>query len=137
MMTLWKWATRNRLLCSWKSAGGTAIRTPVIPPMTNVTMKPMDHRTGTVKRTRPPYIVNSQLKTLTPVGTAMTIVMTPKKPLTLALAPIVKKWCSQTKKERTQIAIVAATIEREAKSGFAEKVAMTPEKTAKAGRTRM
>jgi hypothetical protein len=62
-----------------------------MPPITNVTMKPRDHSTGTVNRTRPPYIVNNQLKTLTPVGTAMTIVITPKKPLTSALAPIVKK----------------------------------------------
>ena len=46
-------------------------------------MKPMVHRTGTVNRTRPPYIVNSQLKTLTPVGTAMIMLVTPKKALTL------------------------------------------------------
>src|SRR3979490_1469928 len=112
MMTLWKCATRNRLLCSWKSAGGTAISTPVMPPMTNVTMNPIDHRTGTQTRPRPPYIVNSQLKILTPVGTAMIMVMTPKKPLTFAPAPMVKKWCSQTKNDSTQIDIVAATMER-------------------------
>src|SRR6516164_9079429 len=40
MMTLWKWATRNRLLCSKKSAGGTARSTPVIPPIVNVTRNP-------------------------------------------------------------------------------------------------
>ena len=40
---------------------------------------------------RPRNIVNSQLKTLTPVGTAMIIDMMPKKALTLAPAPIVKK----------------------------------------------
>ena len=34
-------------------------------------MKPIDHSIGVAKRTRPPYIVNSQLKTFTPVGTAM------------------------------------------------------------------
>ncbi len=57
-------------------------------------------------------MVNSQLKTFTPVGTAMIMVVTPKKPLTSAPAPMVKKWCSQTMKARTQIAMVAATIER-------------------------
>ncbi len=57
-------------------------------------------------------MVNSQLKTFTPVGTAMIIVVMPKKPLTSAPAPMVKKWCSQTMKESTQIAIVAITIER-------------------------
>ena len=57
-------------------------------------------------------MVNSQLNTFTPVGTAMIMVMTPKKPLTSAPAPIVKKWCSQTMNESMQIAIVAITIER-------------------------
>ncbi len=112
MMTLWKCATRNRLLCSTKSAGGTASSTPVMPPMTKVTMKPSDHSIGALKRTRPPYIVNSQLKIFTPVGTAMIIVAMPKTALTLAPAPIVKKWCSQTMNETMQIAIVATTIER-------------------------
>src|SRR3954464_8270479 len=108
-----------------------------MPPMTKVTMNPSDHRIGTVKQTRPPYIVNSQLKTMTPVGTAMTMVMTPKKPLTSALAPMVKKWCSQTRKERMQIAMVAATIERYPNSGLPEKVETTSENTPKAGKTRM
>ena len=112
MMTLWKWATRNRLLCSTKSAGGTASSTPVMPPMTKVTMKPIVHSIGGSKTTRPPYIVNSQLKIFTPVGTAMIIVAMPKNALTLAPAPMVKKWCSQTMKDRMQITIVAATIER-------------------------
>src|ERR1700685_489366 len=128
MITLWKWAIRKRLLCSTKSAGGTAISTPVMPPITNVTMKPIDHKIGTVKRTRPPYIVKSQLKTLTPVGTAMIIVMTPTKPLTFALAPMVKKWCSQTKNDSTQIDIVAATMERYPNSGLPENVEATSEK---------
>jgi len=57
-------------------------------------------------------MVKSQLKTLTPVGTAMIIVATPKTAFTLAPAPIVKKWCSHTRKDRTQIAMVAITIDR-------------------------
>ena len=61
MMTLWKWATRKRLLCSTKSAGGTASRTPVIPPTTKVTTKPSAQSIGVAKTTRPLYIVNSQL----------------------------------------------------------------------------
>ena len=97
---------------STKSTGGTASRTPVMPPMTKVTMKPTENRTGVANTIRPRNIVNSQLKTLTPVGTAMIIDMMPKKALTSAPAPIVKKWCSQTMKERTQIANVARTIER-------------------------
>ena len=78
-------------MCTCQSTGGTASSTPVRPPKTNVTMKPIVHSTGTVNRTRPPYIVNSQLKILTPVGTAMIMLMMPKKALTSALAPMVKK----------------------------------------------
>jgi len=40
---------------------------------------------------RPRYIVNSQLKSFTPVGIEMIVVMMPKKALTFAPEPIVKK----------------------------------------------
>jgi len=37
----------NRLLCSTKATGGhPPISTPVMPPMMNVTMKPIDHNSG-------------------------------------------------------------------------------------------
>ena len=42
MITLWKCATTNRLLCSKKSAGGTASSTPVMPAMMNVMMKAIE-----------------------------------------------------------------------------------------------
>lgn len=54
-------------------------------------MKPMAQSTGTSKRMRPPYKVNNQLKTFTPVGIAMIMVIMPKKAFTLAPAPMVKK----------------------------------------------
>src|SRR5580692_3472002 len=120
---------RNRLLWSTKSAGGMAMRTPVIPPITNVTMKPRAQWMGVENRMLPPYMVNSQLKTLTPVGTEMIIVAIPKKAFTLAPAPMVKKWCSHTMKDSTQMAMVAITMDRYPNSGLAEKVAMTSEKT--------
>src|SRR5215475_2135738 len=47
--------------------------------MTNVTMKPTENSIGVRNTTRPRNIVNSQLKTLTPVGTAMIDDMIPKK----------------------------------------------------------
>src|SRR6267142_2966885 len=111
MITLWKCATRNRLLCSTKSAGGTATSTQVIPPMTNVTMKLTVQSIGTSKRIRPRYIVNSQLKIFAPVGIDMIIVVIPKNELTLAPEPIVKKWCSQTRYESSVMTTVAYTIE--------------------------
>ncbi|CFP69509.1 Uncharacterised protein [Bordetella pertussis] len=84
-------------MCSAKSAGGTASSTPVMPPMTKVTMKPRVHSMGTSKWMRPRYMVNSQLKILAPVGIEMIIVVIPKNELTLAPEPMVKKWCSQTR----------------------------------------
>ena len=42
-------------------------------------------------------MVNSQLKILAPVGIEMIMVVMPKKALTFAPAPIVKKWWSQTR----------------------------------------
>ena len=51
--------------------------------------------------------MNSQLNSFTPVGMAMIVVMMPKKALTLAPDPIVKKWCSQTKNDRMPIEQVA------------------------------
>mmetsp|Transcript_21396 Transcript_21396/g.82958 ORF Transcript_21396/g.82958 Transcript_21396/m.82958 type:complete len:308 (-) Transcript_21396:6616-7539(-) len=107
MITWWKCATRNRLLCSTKSAGGTASSTPVMPPSTKVNMKPTVHSIGTSKRMRPRYIVNSQLKILAPVGMEMIIVVMPKKAFTLAPEPIVKKWCSHTRYDRIVMTTVA------------------------------
>ncbi|MNT46729.1 hypothetical protein D3C72_1833960 [compost metagenome] len=107
MITLWKWATRNRLLCRTKSAGGTASSTPVMPPTANVTIKPMVHMVEVWKRIRPRYMVNSQLNSFTPVGIEMIEVMMPKKALTFAPEPMVKKWCSQTKNDSTPIDEVA------------------------------
>ena len=98
-------------MCSTKSAGGTASSTPVMPPITNVTMKPTAHSIGTSNRMRPRYIVNSQLKILAPVGIEMIIVVMPKKALTLAPDPIVKKWCSQTRYDRMVMTTVAYTME--------------------------
>ena len=84
-------------MCSTKSAGGTASSTPVMPPTTKVSMNATTHIIGSSKRIRPRYIVNSQLKIFAPVGIEITIVAMPKKALTLAPEPIVKKWCSQTR----------------------------------------
>ena len=71
--------------------------TPVMPPMTKVSMKAISHIIGSSNRMRPRYMVKSQLKILAPVGMEMIIVVIPKKEFTLAPEPMVKKWCSQTR----------------------------------------
>ena len=65
--------------------------TPVMPPIAKVVKKAIIHNIGVAKWISPRNIVKSQLNTLTPVGMAMIIVMIPKKALTLAPAPMVKK----------------------------------------------
>src|SRR6478609_5541220 len=111
MITLWKCATRNSELWSTKSAGGTASRTPVMPPTTKVIMKATTHIIGSSKRIRPRYMVNSQLKIFALVGMAMTMVAMPKKLFTFAPDPIVKKWCSHTRYDRMVMTTVAYTID--------------------------
>ena len=66
-------------------------------------MNPSVQSIGTSKRIRPRYMVNSQLKILAPVGMEMIMVVIPKNELTFAPEPIVKKWCSQTRKDRMVI----------------------------------
>ena len=107
MIVLWKCATRNSELWSTKSAGGIASSTPVMPPTTKVSMKATTHIIGSSKRTSPLYMVNSQLKTLAPVGIEITMVAMPKKLLTLGPAPMVKKWCSHTRYDRMVMTTVA------------------------------
>lgn len=67
-----------------------------MPPMTKVIMKPIVQSIGTSKLMRPLYMVKSQLKIFAPVGIEIIIVVMPKKALTLAPEPMVKKWCSHT-----------------------------------------
>src|SRR5687768_11943557 len=105
--------------------------------MVNVTIKPMNQSIGEVNQMRPLNIVNSQLNTLTPVGTAMTAVIIPKNAFTLAPAPMVKKWCNQTKYESRVIAINAKTIDVYPNKRLRENVATISEKIPKAGKTKI
>ena len=54
--------------------GKIAWNTPVMPPIRNVVRNPMAYSMGVSKRSDPPISVNTQLKTLTPVGTAISMV---------------------------------------------------------------
>lgn len=47
---------------------------PVKPPITNIIKNPQLHREAGVKDLELPYIEHNHLKTLTPVGNAITIV---------------------------------------------------------------
>ena len=80
---------------------------------------------------------NIELNILTPVGIAITIVIIPKKALTLALAPIVKKWCNHTENDKTVITTLAQTIVAYPKSRFLANTETTSENTPKAGKTKI
>ncbi|KAG0919444.1 hypothetical protein G6F32_016149 [Rhizopus arrhizus] len=79
--------------------------------MVNRMTKAPDHSIGASNVSEPRNMVLTQLNTFTPVGIEMIIVVMPKKALTLAPEPMVKKWCSQTMNDRMPIASVAPTID--------------------------
>ena len=74
-------------------------------------MKPSAKSIAVVKRSlpRPPHIVASQLKILTPVGTAMSMLVAPKTRSARCPRPTANMWCAQTPKDRKAIATVEAT----------------------------
>jgi hypothetical protein len=74
--------------------------TPEKPPHMNIQMKPRARTMGGVKRIRPPQMVPSQLKILTPVGTAMAIVRSEKAAVGTGPRPVVNMWWLQTAKPR-------------------------------------
>ena len=77
------------------------------PPTVNRKMKPIAHSIGVSKVIEPPHMVAIQLKILTPVGTAMTIVAAVKYIFSSTLMPVVNMWCAQTTKPITPIATIA------------------------------
>ncbi len=83
--------------------------TPDMPPIANTVIKPRNHNIGVSNRIRPLYIVAIQLNTKTEVGTAIIIVISPKKAFISALAPMVKKWCSHTESASAETPIIPHT----------------------------
>src|SRR4051812_7434069 len=89
----------------WKSSGGEAIRTPLIPPSRNVTRKPQDQSMGVSKESEPRHMVPIQLKNLTPVGTAMRNDIREKKGS--RTAPVANMWWAHTTDDSMVMAMVA------------------------------
>ncbi len=103
--TLWKWATTKYVSWAWKSIGGEATMTPVIPPIVNVYRSPIIHSIGTPSLIEPRHIVAIQLKILIPVGTAIRSDMIEKNGS--CTQPVVNMWCAHTAIDRLAIAITA------------------------------
>jgi len=73
--------------------------------MVNIAMRAMANFIGTVKRTSPAHMVAIQLKIFTPVGIAMSIVISEKIESATAPIPTANMWCAQTPKPRKPIMI--------------------------------
>ena len=85
----------------------------------------------------PLQMVPIQLKVLMALGTAMTIVETPKAALSVRFIPLTYMWCPQTTKPRKPMAIIAQTIALYPKIGLREKTARISDAKPIAGRIRM
>ena len=89
------------------STGVIASMSPVKPPIENTKMKPQAKSIGVSNVIEPFHIVAIQLNTLTPVGTAISIVVYMKKSWAAAGMPTVNMWCAHTMNDRIAIDDVA------------------------------
>ncbi len=94
------------------STGAIARMTPVSPPTTKTNRKPTANNIGVSKVSEPSHIVAIQLKTLIPVGTAISRVAYMNHSCPATGIPTVNMWCAHTVLPRMAIATVANTIER-------------------------
>ena len=78
---------------------------PLRPPMMNMEMNPIAKYSGDFTLTEPPHSVAIQLKTLTPVGTAMAMVKTAKTESAIGPRPTVNMWCAHTPKPKKAMAM--------------------------------
>src|SRR5690625_7661897 len=67
---------------------------PVRPPKRNVARNPIDHSIGDWNVSFPRHIVPTQLKNFTPVGTAISMLITAKNGS--STCPVAYMWCAQT-----------------------------------------
>ena len=89
------------------SIGTSDSTRPVKPPSVNRNRKPIANSIGVSKVSEPFHIVATQLNTLTPVGTAISVVAYMKNSWPGTGMPTVYMWCAQTMNDRIAIAEVA------------------------------
>ena len=91
--------------------GAIARIRPVNPPMVNTKIKPTANSIGVSKVIEPCHMVAIQLKILTAVGTAISIVAYMKNNWPVTGIPVVNMWCAQTMKDKMAMLEVAYTME--------------------------
>ena len=79
--------------------------TPDTPPITNRPTSEIANFMATVNCTLPPHIVKIQLKIFTPVGMAISIVVTANTESAIGPMPTANMWCAQTPKPRNAMRI--------------------------------
>ena len=119
------------------STGVAAMKRPLRPPMIKSATKEIANSIGEVSRMEPRHIVASQLKTFTPDGNAMSIVVIMNIVPSGAAMPLTNMWWPQTMKPRPMIEHIEAAMTPYPKIGFREKVAMISLATPMPGRIRM
>src|ERR1700761_738357 len=97
----------------------------------------MQNSIAVEKRSLPPYMVAVQLKILMPVGTPTSMVEAAKKVFDQEVMPTANMWCAQTPRLMNPIATTAPTMAGLPNSGLREKIGITSDKMAKAGKMRM
>src|SRR5215203_6203799 len=97
-------ATTKYVSDVWMSTGTAPSMIPERPPMTNIETKPSANNIGVLKWIRPSQVVASQEKTLIPVGTAISSVVTIIGTRSQGAMPDTNMWCAQTEKPSTRIA---------------------------------
>ena len=84
--------------------------TPDRPPMMNIAMKPSAKYIGTRYWIDPPHTVPIQLKIFTPVGIAISIVVSAKNVSAIGPMPVVNMWWLHTPKPRNAMNTPEKTI---------------------------
>src|SRR6476620_7031951 len=130
-------ATTKYVSDVWMSIGTAPSMIPERPPITNIDTKPSANSMGVFKWIRPSHVVASQEKTLIPVGTAISSVVTIIGTRSHEAMPETNMWCAQTEKPRTRIAHSDNAIRRKPKIGFREKTEITYEAIPKQGSSMM
>ena len=81
--------------------------TPESPPTTNIPTSATANFIAVLKLSAPPHMVEIQLKIFTPVGMAMSIVVSPNTESATGPMPTANMWCAHTPKPRKPMRMVA------------------------------
>ncbi len=106
------WATMKYVSETWMSIGTAPSITPESPPIRNMETKPSAQSMGVRRCSFPSQSVASQLKTFTPVGTAISSVVIIIGTRRYGAIPETNMWCAHTEKPSTRIAISETAISR-------------------------